>query len=118
VRAALSQGLLSQGLGSVASRPGVLQRLLDRKILLEWEVSAQRQGHARPLTPLDWNGPLGMKQLLLVELAWWAAWAWQSRPEPLCRVKASGRAPSLRSVQHGRLPEAVSGKVRVTFGSI
>jgi hypothetical protein len=62
---------LSRGLGSVASRQGVLQRLLAQQNLLDWEVLAQRQGHARPLTPLDWNGALAwMKQRLLVEPAW------------------------------------------------
>jgi hypothetical protein len=62
---------LSQGLGTVASRSRVLQRLLAQQNPLDWEVLAQRQEHAPPLTPLDWNGALGwMKQRLLVVPAW------------------------------------------------
>jgi hypothetical protein len=89
-------------------------------------ASVRRPGRAPRPTPLDWNvapAPTPRQQRPR------AAWACRLGPRagrkpslpnrPACLVRASGHAVSpawARSIRLCRLPEAVSGEVRVTFG--
>jgi hypothetical protein len=88
-------------------------------------ASAQRQGRAPRPIPLDWNAdpssaprqqrPRAARACRLEP----RAGRKPSPNRPACPVRASGHAVGsawARSIRLCRLPEAVSGEVRVTFG--
>ena len=86
-------------------------------------VSAQQQARAPQPTPLDWNGKAQTPSwpcLQAARVCRKGRWAKRDLAEsPASQVKATGQPVSpawARSIQQGRLPEAVSGEVQVTFG--